>query len=255
MELLKNLGFDTLTALRFFSRLPIPDWQPSSSHPKLNQAVAAFPLCGLIIALPLAILWYVSNQFLSPTLSATLAVALGVFITGALHEDGLADCADGLGGGSTKERAMEIMRDSTIGTFGGSALIFSIAIRILALAMLSPIAGVSALLIAHSSARAAIAIALYTTDYARSSGMAQTVEDGVTPTQFQLTLTIASIVAFLCSGLIFNALLAPVLGMLAAWAFLHWFKSRIGGYTGDALGAMEQLAEITILITLAAMWS
>jgi len=259
LEWLKKLVPDTLTALRFFTRVPIPYSSEGSDNqqPELNEAVAAFPIAGVMIALPVAIIWYLTSQMVSPLLAASLAIAFGALITGALHEDGLADCADGLGGATTKERALEIMRDSAIGTYGATALIFSFAIRIFALASLNPWLGVLALFMTHSTARASIVIAIHTAQYARSSGLGDSVREGTTKDQFNIMLAITlfiSLIITLASGNI-AGILAPALGMFAAWLLLKWLIVRLGGYTGDGLGAMEQVSEISILIALAALWS
>ncbi|MCF6321701.1 MAG: adenosylcobinamide-GDP ribazoletransferase [Rhizobiaceae bacterium] len=256
---MKKLVPDTVTALRFFTRLPVPNApQPGDNQPlKLNEVIAAFPLAGLIIAILPAFVWYTGSQFFSSLLAASLAILLGTLITGALHEDGLADSADGLGGATTKERALEIMRDSAIGTYGATALIFSFAIRIFALASLNPWLGVLALFMTHSTARASIAIAIHTAQYARKTGLGESVRDGTAKDQFNIMLAITlfiSLIITLASGNI-AGILAPALGMFAAWLLLKWLIVRLGGYTGDGLGAMEQVSEISILIALAALWS
>ena len=259
MKAIEKLIHDTLLALRFFTRLPIPNWfsKDQDQTPKLNEAIIAFPIAGLLIGIIPALVWYVTSQFLSPFLAASLAVFLGTLITGALHEDGLADCADGLGATHNKKRALEIMRDSTVGTYGAVALIFSFAFRISALASLSIVNGLIAILIAHAVARATMSIAIHSAKYIRPSGLGDAVSDGADKTDFFVTIGTGLLIAILLSfgpG-IFGAFAAVALAMFAAWAFLQFLKSRLDGYTGDGLGAMEQIAEITILITLAAFWT
>lgn len=259
LQWLENLGAHTVTALRFFSRLPIPDRFHSSIDqvPKLNDAAIGFPFAGLVIALFPAILWIVSAQFLPSLVAAILAIALATLITGALHEDGLADCADGLGGATTRERALEIMRDSTIGTYGAAALFFSLTMQIATLVSLSPWLGAMALLMAHTTSRASIVIAIATAGYARPSGLGDSVKQGTSNNQLYLTLGLAFglcvIFAFASAKPV--GILAPLAGICAAWATLQYLKSRLGGYTGDGLGAMEQMARITIMIVLAGLWS
>ena len=263
LDWLNNLKTDTFAALRFFSTLPLARWfggEDSLPHageaPKLNDAIVGFPIAGLIIALPPALLWYIASQFLSPLLAAAIAIGLGTLITGALHEDGLADCFDGLGGGSTRERILQIMRDSAIGTFGASALFFSFAIRIFALASLGSWSGALALLMAHSVARGALVIAIHYSTYVRPSGLGDAVREGAHSDQFKNTLWVllAISLALVLASDQFSGLLAPVVGMTASWGLLQWLNARLGGYTGDGLGAMEQVAEISILLVLAALW-
>ena len=258
MKVIEKLIHDTLLALQFFTRLPIPNWfsKDQDQTPKLNEAIIAFPIAGLLIGVIPAIVWYVASHFLSPFLAASLAVFMGTLITGALHEDGLADCADGLGATPDKERALEIMRDSTIGTYGTVALIFSFIFRISALASLSIVNGLIAILLAHTIARATMSIAIHSAKYIRPSGLGDAVSEGAEKSQFLITFATALLITILLSfsAGIFGAFAAFALAMFTAWAFLQFLKSRLGGYTGDGLGAMEQIGEITILITLAAFW-
>ncbi len=259
MEWLTNLGAHTLTALRFFSRLPIPEKPVSqdSQFPKLNDAAIGFATAGAIISLfPIAI-WFLASQFFPASISAILAVATGTLINGALHEDGLADCADALGGTTNTERALEIMRDSTIGTYGTIALILSFALRIAALATLSLWLGAIALILAHTTARSAIVIAITHTDYVRDKGLGDSVKHGTDTNRLYSSTAIAAAIAFIFAAASGQYLIlsAPILGIAAAWAFMQYVKSRIGGYTGDSLGAMEQIAEITIMVVLAGLLS
>ncbi len=261
LDQLTKLFSDTLQALRFFSVLPIPGTDFSDDETKLNEAVLAFSLAGLILAIPPAIIWYLASGLVSPFLSAALAIALGAAITGCLHEDGLADCFDGLGGAWDRERALEIMRDSAIGTYGAAALFFSFTFRILALTSLSPWKGAMALLMAYCIGRGALVIAIHTAQYARPSGLATNVREGTDSNGFYrtlgITLGLSLVIAVAGGGFsgLLTSFLALFAGLAAAWAMLQWLISRIGGYTGDGLGAMEQVAEISVLIALAALWS
>jgi len=263
LDWLNKLKSDTLLALVFFTILPIPgSVEGGADRSKLNEAVTAFPVAGLLLAIPSAFVWYFASQMVSPLLAAAIAITFAAIITSGLHEDGLADCFDGLGGAWDRVRALEIMRDSAIGTYGAAALFFSFALRILALASLGPWSGAMALLIAHAVARGSMVIALYTAQYARASGLADTVRDGVNANQFKITIALClglSLLLAIAAGGNYNvlmvALLAPAAGFAAAWAMLQWLKSRLGGYTGDGLGAMEQVAEIAIFIALAVFWS
>jgi len=118
-------------ALQFFSRIPLPKSVTDKFDAESNLAESAhlFSVVGLLLAIIPAIVWYVLASLLTPTIAAGFAIATGMIVTGGLHEDGLADCADGLGGGNTRARALKIMKDSRIGTYGAAAMIFSIGIR------------------------------------------------------------------------------------------------------------------------------
>ena len=243
----------TLT-LTFFSRIPLPARLGNriSQDAKLGEAAAFFSITGFIIAIPPAIIWYIASLYLPATIAAGLAIGLTLLITGGLHEDGFADCADGLGATPDRERALEIMRDSRIGTYGSLALIFSIGLRWAALSSLGPLSGVLALLISNSSARAIMTIAMQFSSYARLDGLGKQTNDMPT-SNFFIAIGIAFIIATILGW--HWGIIAMLLASLTAWLFLKRLEARLGGYTGDGLGAMEQIAEITILITLAGAWS
>ncbi len=245
-----------LQALAFFSRLILPDtlWRLAAPH-RLHQCTPWFPVAGLLIGIvPAALLWSLSPA-LPPLVAAGLAVAAGVYITGALHEDGLADTADGIGGGSTREKALEIMRDSRIGTYGALALMLSMLLRISSLAAIttvSPLAGVAALLVSHSAGRGAIALALAFATYARTEGTGSLVSPGISLREFGYTLAISLLLGLLFGGA--AGLSAVAAGLAGALVLLWRFRRKTGGYTGDALGAMEQVGEIIVLVVLAGFW-
>ncbi len=249
-KLIDNLAL----TLAFFSRITLPASLGNriNHDAKLGEAAGLFPIAGLIIALPVVIVWLFASLYLPATIAAGLALGASLLITGGLHEDGFADCADGLGATQNRERALEIMRDSRIGTYGSLALILSIGLRWAALANLGPISGVLAILICSSGARSAMTIAMQFSHYARPEGLGKQAND-MSYTSFITAIGIAFLIAFLCGWL--WGVLALCLAFLAAWLFLKRLEHRIGGYTGDGLGAMEQIAEIVILITLAGAWS
>lgn len=240
--------------LAFFSRIALPESLGNKIDPdaKLGEAAALFPVTGLIIAIPPAVVWFIASLYLPATIAAGLAIGCGLLITGGLHEDGLADCADGLGATPVRERALEIMRDSQIGTYGSLALILSIGLRWAALASLGPMTGVLALLICNSGARSMMTIAMQLSNYARPEGLGKQAND-----MPQSSFIIAMAIAFGIAALLgwHWGIIALALACVTAWLFLKRLEHRLGGYTGDGLGAMEQIAEITILITLAGAWS
>ena len=147
---------DLLIALRFFSRLPVPETERERSlgAAGLASAAALVPVAGAIIGiLPAFVLLAAGGLGLPPVLAAPLAIATLALVTGALHEDALSDCADGFGGGRTRERKLEIMRDSRIGAFGGVALALSLYVRVTALAVIADrSAGTAALVLVAAAA-------------------------------------------------------------------------------------------------------
>ena len=249
MSLQKLVGQFAL-AISFFSRVPLPEkiTRHIDTNTTLASAVFFFPVAGFVIAIVPALVWFAANLVVSPLIAAGLAIACGLLITGALHEDGLADCVDGLGATHDREKALEIMRDSRVGTYGAIALIISIGLRWMLLADFAPLTGVLALVLCHSASRATITIAIQFADYARADGLGKSVDDGMPEFGFILTMAIAFVLGLALSGI--WGIIAVAGSALTAWLMLLWLKSRLGGYTGDGLGAMQQIAEITILLVL-----
>lgn len=258
-EPLKRLHEETgrlLAALQFFQRLALPQAlvRCIDAEAGLGGSAHWFPVAGTIIALPPALVLLGTGQILPAPIAAALAIVTGLWLTGALHEDGLADCADGLGGGATRSRALEIMRDSAIGTFGACALIASVGLRWLALSLIADLtlfAAAAALLAAHTVSRGAITTALAFSNYARSKGTGSLVADGIGVPQWIVTITISILLCVLFAG--WAGALSAIAALIAAALFLRHFVSRIGGYTGDALGAMQQITEIACLLALAGL--
>jgi len=250
-KLLEHLAL----CISFFSRIPLPAFLGNkiNDDSKLTDAVIMFPITGFGIGIVPALIWYVASLYLPPLIAAGLAIGIGLLISGALHEDGLADCADGFGGGRDSTKVLDIMRDSTIGTYGGAALIMSIGLRWTALASFGPITGALALLIAHSGSRSVMPIAMEFSQYARSKGLGQMASGDLPDLHFLITLAIAFAFAFLLG--FWPGVVAVTIAMFLGWSFLKYAEHRIGGYTGDVFGAMQQIAEITILITLAGIWT
>lgn len=213
-----------------------------------------FPVAGVVIALPPALVLATLAQFLPVPVAVALTIATGIWLTGALHEDGLADCADGLGSGAQRDRALEIMRDSAVGTFGAIALIVSIGLRWLTLSLVADatIAGaMAALLASHAVSRGAITTALAFSSYARPHGTASLVARGIDSSQWGITIAISVLLCLLFTG--WAGLAAAIGALAAAWLFLGRFEARIGGYTGDALGGMQQIAEVSCLLVLSGL--
>jgi adenosylcobinamide-GDP ribazoletransferase len=197
------------------------------------------------------IYWLAHALGLQPFVSAALAVAATLLLTGALHEDGLADTADGFGADASVDRKLAILRDSQIGTYGAAALVLSLMLRVGAIASLAdPALAAAALIAAHSGARAAMLVFMRLVPNARNDGLSAGA--GVPPQNASLIAAgIAIVLLLLCLG--FGATLVAVLLLAIAGGTMAWLSVRqIGGQTGDVLGAFEQVAEILILLTAAA---
>lgn len=237
-------------ALMMLTRLPV--W-PGEAPPPLARALWAFPLAGLAVGAVAMLVWQAAWALgLPPAMAAILALAALVLTTGGLHEDGLADCADGLWGGGDRARRLEILRDSRIGTYGALALILSLALRGAGLVALGAGGGLALLLVSGAS-RAAPALLLAVLPPARPDGLGHAASGGAGHTT--RGAAIAAGLAGLC--LLPLGLWAVLLVGLAMAALVLGFgqiaRARFGGQTGDVLGAGQQLAEIAGWITLAAL--
>ena len=243
-----------LNALRFMTVLPLPE-DAHGDADWLARASKYFPAAGMVVGVISALTFALASHFWTGLLPATLAVGASVLLTGALHEDGLVDTADGLGGGTSRETRLAIMKDSRIGTFGALALGLTLLLRIGSLATMSSAAAAVALLGAHALARTAATVAMNRLPYAGDQSAtrisySETVLDGRGIATAMLIGFAALIPALLRSR---SAVIAGlVLAALAAALVARRARRLIGGHTGDVLGAIEQVAEAGFLLGAAA---
>jgi adenosylcobinamide-GDP ribazoletransferase len=244
---LTDCANDLKASIAFLTRLPVAHAPPPAGA-DLSRAAWAFPLAGVLVALIAAVVYALAHKIGSPPwVAAALAVAATLAVTGCLHEDGLADTADGFGGGDSRERKLEIMRDSRIGTYGVCALTLSILLRVGAIASLgNPIVVLWALVAAHGAARAALPVFMALVPPARSDGLAYAA--GRPSGERVITASVLGI-------LILAIALGPTLGiaalilLLVAIVLMAWLSVvQIDGQTGDVIGAVEQVGEILILL-------
>ncbi len=246
-ELLTRIIADIRVAVSFSTIIPAGPAKPADSG-ELSQAGWALPVAGLVVGFAGAIIYEIARKLGLPTdPAAVLALTTTIAITGAIHEDGLADSADGLGGGKDRDSRLEIMRDSRIGTYGACALVVSLLVRWSALATIAEPASVaSALLAAHAAARAQLPVFMWLVPPARSDGLSA----GAGQASAQGAL-IAAALGFLCLAFglgagkaILGLILLSLVGLIWAWLATR----QVGGQTGDILGALEQVGEIAILL-------
>jgi adenosylcobinamide-GDP ribazoletransferase len=240
-----------LSAAAFLTRIPVPGWV-GWAEDRMIRASRYFAVIGVLTGLGGGLVWWLAGLILPATVAAGLALAATILLTGALHEDGLADCADGLGGGKTGDEALEIMRDSRVGSYGVLALVVSVGLRWMALASLAPVWGILALAISGGIGRAVMVPATALADYARPDGLGSQVAAGAGVREIAAALGTALVFA-LVGG--WAGILALVLALGVAGGFLFYLVRRVGGYTGDGLGAMAQLGEITAILVLAGAWA
>ncbi|MGY9046927.1 MAG: adenosylcobinamide-GDP ribazoletransferase [Rhodobacterales bacterium] len=242
-----------LLAVQFLTRLPVPRDLPFSDD-LLIRATKYYTLVGLLIGLIGACVLMVFARPLGLPVAVVLSLAATLAVTGAFHEDGLADAADGLWGGLTRERRLEIMRDSRIGTYGTVALITVLALKLTLLASLTPGVAAWGLVLGHVLGRMAAVHVIATTVYARDVG-AKFVAPMVTGDGYRIALTLA-LVVLSCGVLALGpgpALTGFALCILLGQVMRRICLDRIGGYTGDCLGAIQQLGELGIYLGLA-LW-
>ncbi|AWJ84383.1 adenosylcobinamide-GDP ribazoletransferase [Azospirillum sp. TSH58] len=241
---------DLALAVVFLTRLPLRLSGPLAEDAHA-RAMGWFPLVGAGVGLVGgAVHGLAALAHLPPLPAALLALGAMVWLTGALHEDGAADVADGFGGGRDKARKLEIMRDSRVGSYGVLAIVFSVAVRGSALAALAePRLVIPALLASGALSRGGMAAVARFMDPARADGLAAR-QGRPSPGTVALSLVLALAVAVAAlKGLAPAAILAAILAVVAvAWQA----RRQIGGHTGDVFGAAQQVAEAAVLLTLAA---
>lgn len=241
---------DAHLAAVFLTRLPLPD----AGTGDLARSMRAFPLVGAGLGLGAAAFAWAAASVLPALPAALLAVLALALATGALHEDGLADLADGLGARGDRERRLEVMRDSRSGAFGVLALIFTVGLRATALAAI-PMgwSQCAALVAACALSRALIPAAMQVMGPARRDGLGA----GAGCPDATITATAAGLGLLAClAGLGLSGTLAVLLAALAAGGAVVWIARRaLGGYTGDVLGAVQQATEIGVLLAAAGVLS
>ena len=251
-----------LVATQFLTRLPVPQF--SHYNPQwLHQSSRHFPAVGLLVGLLCASVFWLASILFTPLVAAVISTVFGIKLTGAFHEDGLADSCDGLGGGLTRERTLEIMKDSRLGTYGVLGLVSALLLKVSLLAAMPLSVAIVALIIGHTASRL-LCISLLTLlpyggeiEHAKAKPMAQQ----LTPLQ-GLYSSGWLILAIIVVALIFpntmqqigfgKWLLALVLALIATDYMRRLLRRRLQGYTGDGLGATQQLSEIAIYVGLAA---
>ncbi|MGB0954614.1 MAG: adenosylcobinamide-GDP ribazoletransferase [Panacagrimonas sp.] len=248
-------------AVGYFTRIPVSALADESPE-ALGRSARYLPAVGLLVGLLSALALWLAAQIWPTGAAVLLSMSFSLLLTGALHEDGLADAADGFGGGFERERVLRIMKDSRIGSFGAIALLLSLTLKF---ALLSALANqglalaLAVLLVAHTVSRCAALSVMLRLDYQSlaSGARARPFADSVGITEWRIGAATGGLVltlVCLIGGISLAALLAVVGGVAAAtWGCMAYFRSRIGGYTGDCLGATQQVTEIVIYLAVTAV--
>jgi adenosylcobinamide-GDP ribazoletransferase len=242
-----------LTAVQYFTRVPVPAWVGHTPM-QLHNAARYFPLIGIGVGLVAAAALWVTSLLLPMTLAVVVSTVVTVCLTGAFHEDGLADTVDGLGGAFTRQRALEIMKDSRVGTFGALALLFAVLLKIGALAAMPVWEAMVALVAGHGVSRACAVAIAWQLPYARNddSTRAKPVVEGLRARDAVTAIVIGAAPLVLVGV---RALQAVFAASLTTILLLRWFKRRLGGYTGDTLGATQQICEVVLYLALISQWN
>ncbi|RBW41384.1 adenosylcobinamide-GDP ribazoletransferase [Psychromonas sp. B3M02] len=238
-------------ALSFFSRVPVPASTDFKAYP-FHLGNAYFPFVGLLYAFLCLLAYSFTHLFFDESLSVLLMLIVGLLFTGALHEDGLADSADGFGGGYNKAQRLTIMKDSQIGAYGVIALIMLLALKLISLTQLAELSSSTlfvTFVVASVLSRASALLIMQYNQYARLDESSKSTQSSqaLPKSYFVTTVLLSLLVLFL---LPFSTALT-VLCLLIANSFFwqRYFNNSIDGYTGDCLGLLQQLNELLIVLT------
>jgi adenosylcobinamide-GDP ribazoletransferase len=245
-----------MNALRFMTIVPVPSSDAATPTDWLSRCVKYFPAVGICIGLVAAAVLLLAGAIWGPVIASLLAVAASMVVTGALHEDGLADTADGFGGGWSVEKRLAIMKDSRIGAYGALALAFGVALRVTTLTEMPLWSGAAALIAAHAAARITPAFVMNALPYAGDTAAMKVSYSDVPVSAHDIRFALI-VVACALVPLAFTSIASVIVGLLLgaimAVAIVLWARKLIDGYTGDVLGATEQMFEIGFLLGVAAI--
>jgi adenosylcobinamide-GDP ribazoletransferase len=244
-------------AVGFLTRLPVPRVRCFDAD-LLKRSALYFPLVGVLVGAINVLVWRLAANWLPNPLAVGISMAASLLVTGAFHEDGFADACDGFGGGTTPARTLEIMKDSRIGAYGAMGIFMMLGLKWVTLAALPPAAFALWVICAHMLSRWCCSALIATMRYVRShDSKAKPIADALGPLDWAASGLIgaAAIAAWLAAAHAWpgaverRALAAGVLAAaLVSVAAAAYFRSRIGGYTGDCLGAVQQTAELGFLM-------
>jgi len=253
------------TALSFYSRLPAPGYVHQNNAHHLPDAIRYLPVVGWIAGLLAGGVFVFSSYLFGHAVALLLSIVSTLLLTGAFHEDGFADVCDGFGGGWTKEKILLIMKDSRLGTYGVTGLALLLALKFAALQELFTFDAVAdnltcvfgVCIVAHSLSRFAAITVVFNHSYAR---IEESKAGGAVETGKSVNLLIAAFFTFLPLGGLALYTSRPLIGLVVVPVLLFslylggYFKKWIGGYTGDCLGAVQQLTELTVYLSFIVIW-
>ncbi len=237
------------TALMFFTRIPCPRWTDHSEE-YLNKSSKYFPVVGILVGCISALIFWLCQLILPVEIALLLSIIASILTTGAFHEDGFADVCDGFGGGWTKEKILLIMKDSRLGTYGVVGLILILLLKWCLLRYFSMPVMVIAIIAGHAISRLNAVSLIYTDTYARDDDTSKSkplaTKMSVGELAFATLFGLAPLTLFQNPFIILT--LMPLL--IVRWYLSRYFKKWIGGYTGDCLGAVQQVSEVVFYLSL-----
>lgn len=250
------------TALQFYTRLPAPKWVRYRPE-YLSLATGFLPLIGWIVGLVAGGTWALTGYLTNPSIALLASMIISVLLTGAFHEDGFADVCDGFGGGWTRDKILEIMKDSRVGTYASVGLIMILGLKFALLQAVESWSGgrisavVAVLVSAHAWSRLMPVFVIYLLPYARDHDSKAKPVAEKPPVSVLLTAIVFGISPLAVLALVLGQpLVCLVVPVTACVTFLmaRYFQKWIGGYTGDCLGAIQQVSEVVFYLCLVVLW-
>jgi len=239
-----------ILSLSIFTRLPIPAETPYSEERK-NQSYKYCGLVGLVVGVLTALIYGLCTYIWSDNIAIVLSMIASVYITGAFHEDGFADTCDGFGGGYTPIRKLEIMKDSRVGAYGLIGMILILLLKYLSLMDINQV--ILGLILAHTLSRSLAVSFIYTHQYVRCTEDSKlNTSPSMRSTNDFITLILIASISGLFLGSLLHILSLLIILLLLRQVFSYWLIKQIGGYTGDALGAIQQVTEVICYLTFVA---
>lgn len=242
MKMIRNLR----VAISFMTRIPVRH----KHEPNIGAAAPWFPVVGVIVGTITGTTAWAISQFCTPLVGAAVGVCVGLLVTGAFHEDGLADVADAFVGGWTNEERLRILKDPLHGTYGVAAISGSIAIRIIALGSISPKHMIAYSIAAHCIARASALFLMLNSAPATQTGLGADYVQRLPRMNAIISIALSIGFCFLITQS--KMIVCFLLVTLFTFIVRQWSKRKIGGITGDVLGTVEQVSEIAALVALSA---
>ncbi|MEO0548312.1 MAG: adenosylcobinamide-GDP ribazoletransferase [Pseudomonadota bacterium] len=242
-----------LLAVQFLTRLPVRS-EDIYAPDRMAGSVRYYPLVGVIIGGLSAGVFFLASMLFPVLIAVLFAIAVGLLITGAFHEDGLADTFDGIGGALTREKALSIMKDSRLGTYGTLALVTALSLKFAALIALPLTVIPLALIAGHGLSRLSSVMVIASSRYVRDEGTGKPVASGISTSSLIVAIATGALVfALFCVWVPPFAAICALIGLGIGHALMRlFFEPKLGGYTGDTLGAVQQASEIGFYLGLVA---